>query len=65
MNINGILNQANTLQQAALIPGTKNGDPTEDAGLEKAIASEAKKTDEHVLYEYPRCQDSCRLSGFS
>ncbi|KCU98873.1 hypothetical protein A250_06491, partial [Pseudomonas syringae pv. actinidiae ICMP 9617] len=53
MNINGILNQANTLQQAALIPGTKNGDPTEDAGLEKAIASEAKKTDEHVLYEYP------------
>ncbi|EGH18196.1 ABC transporter periplasmic substrate-binding protein, partial [Pseudomonas savastanoi pv. glycinea str. race 4] len=28
LNINGIPNQANTLQQTALIPGTKNGNPT-------------------------------------
>lgn len=54
LNINGIPNQANSLQQTALIPGTKNGDPTEDAGLEKAITSEAKKTDEHVFYEYQK-----------
>lgn len=54
LNIIGIPNQANSLQQTALIPGTKNGDPTEDAGLEKAITSEAKKTDEPVFYEYQK-----------
>ncbi|KTB64501.1 hypothetical protein [Pseudomonas syringae] len=54
LNINGIPNQAGTLQQIKLMHSVSNAEPTEDISPKDIVASEAKLTKEKKFYEYQK-----------
>ncbi|KPY22042.1 hypothetical protein ALP22_03883 [Pseudomonas coronafaciens pv. porri] len=51
MNINGVPNQASTLQLMTQPYGASKAEPTEEVGTKDIIASEAKLTKEKKFYE--------------